>query len=130
MKTAGLDIGTTGCKLTVFDERGERLGKACRDYPASRAVNGHEIDIAAMTDSVYAVIREMAAEHPDIRAIGVTSFGETFVMADAAGEPLHSAMLYTDPRGKDECMDLARNIGADRIARITGLTPHRMYSIS
>ncbi len=130
MKTAGLDIGTTGCKLTVFDEHGERLGKAYRDYPASRGVSGHEIDIAAMTDSVYAVIREMAAQYADIRAIGVTSFGETFVMADAAGEPLHSAMLYTDPRGKEECMTLAREIGPERIARITGLTPHRMYSIS
>ena len=36
MKTAGLDIGTTGCKLTVFGEHGERLGKAYREYPADR----------------------------------------------------------------------------------------------
>ena len=130
MKTAGLDIGTTGCKLTVFDEQGKRLGKAYRDYPANRKAGSHEIDISAMTDSVYAVIREMAAEYPDIRAIGVTSFGETFVMADAAGEPLHPAMLYTDPRGKEECAELVRKTGAERIARITGLAPHRMYSIS
>ena len=33
MKTAGLDIGTTGCKLTVFDETGKRVGLARRDYP-------------------------------------------------------------------------------------------------
>ena len=26
MKIAGLDIGTTGCKLTVFDESGSELG--------------------------------------------------------------------------------------------------------
>lgn len=130
MKTAGLDIGTTGCKLTVFDEQGERIGKAYRDYPVSREAGGHEIDISAMTDSVYAVIREMSAQYPDIRAIGVTSFGETFVMADSAGEPLHPAMLYTDPRGKEECMELVRQVGAERIARITGLAPHRMYSVS
>ncbi len=130
MKTAGLDIGTTGCKLTVFDETGERIGKAYREYPASRDISGHEIDIRAVTDSVYTVIREMAAQYPDIRAIGVTSFGETFVMADRAGEPLHPAMLYTDPRGKEECMELVRKTGAERIVRITGLAPHRMYSIS
>ena len=129
MKTAGLDIGTTGCKLTVFDERGERLGKAYRDYPASRAVNGHEIDIAAMTDSVYAVIREMAEKYPDIMGIGVTSFGETFVMTDDAGTPLHTAMLYTDPRGAEECAALVEMLGADRIARISGLAPHEMYSV-
>ena len=36
MKIAGLDIGTTGCKLTVFDENGKELGKAYRDYPVKR----------------------------------------------------------------------------------------------
>ena len=130
MKTAGLDIGTTGCKLTVFDEAGERIGKAYRDYPASRDISGHEIDVRTVTDSVYTVIREMAAQFPDIRAIGVTSFGETFVMADKTGAPLHPGMLYTDPRGKEECLELIRKIGAERIVRITGLVPHRMYSIS
>ena len=130
MKTAGLDIGTTGCKLTVFDGNGERLGRAYREYPVSRNGNGHEIDLNAMTESVWSVIREMAACHPDIRAIGVTSFGETFVMTDRAGTPLYPGMLYTDPRGAEECGELVRKIGADRISRITGLAPYPMYSVS
>ena len=129
MKIAGLDIGTTGCKLTVFDENGAFLGKAYRDYPVHRAVSGHEIDVSSMMDGVYAVIREMAASYPDIGGIGVTSFGETFVMVDGAGEPLHNAMLYTDPRGAEECAELVARLGADRIAEITGLAPHEMYSI-
>jgi len=130
MRIAGLDIGTTGCKLTVFDENGTRLGKAYRDYPVRRAVSGHEIDVSAMMESVYAVIGEMAAQYPDIAGIGVTSFGETFVMVDAAGEPLHNAMLYTDPRGARECAELTERLGAGHIARVTGLAPHEMYSIS
>ena len=52
MKIAGLDIGTTGCKLTVFDESGRQLGKAYRDYPVRRAVSGHETDISTMMDNV------------------------------------------------------------------------------
>ena len=37
MKIAGLDIGTTGCKLTVFDENGEFLlmSGSFRDKPES-----------------------------------------------------------------------------------------------
>ncbi len=128
MKIAGLDIGTTGCKLTVFDEQGRNLGKAYRDYPARRQVSGHEIDISAVMDSVYAVIREMTRQYPDIGGIGVTSFGETFVMTDAQGTPLHTAMLYTDPRGAEECAFLAEKLGAESIARISGLAPHEMYS--
>ena len=36
MKTAGLDIGTTGCKCTVFDEAGDFLGTAYRSYPTQQ----------------------------------------------------------------------------------------------
>ena len=129
MKIAGLDIGTTGCKLTVFDAHGNQLGKAYRDYPVRRAVSGHEIDISAMMDSVFEVIEEMAARYPDIAGIGVTSFGETFVMTDGEGQPLHNAMLYTDPRGAEECAELVEKLGADHIAAVTGLAPHEMYSV-
>ena len=130
MKTAGLDIGSSGCKLTVFDEHGERLGKAYREYPVNRNLSRHEADVSAMTECVFAVIREMAEQYLDIRAIGVTSFGETFVMTDETGTQLNPAMLYTDPRGAEECEELIRKTGADRIARITGLAPYPMYSIS
>ena len=130
MKIAGLDIGTTGCKLTVFDESGRQLGKAYRDYPVRRAVSGHETDISTMMDNVYEVIGEMAAQYPDIGGIGVTSFGETFVLTNGAGEPLHNAMLYTDPRGAEECRELVEKLGAEHIAAVTGLAPHEMYSIS
>ena len=130
MKIAGLDIGTTGCKCTVFDENGSYLDKAYRDYPAKRTVGGHEIDISVIMDGVYASIREMAGKYPDIAGIGVTSFGETFVCVDEAGKPLHPAMLYTDPRGKEECRELTEKLGERKIADITGLRPHEMYSIS
>ena len=69
MKIAGLDIGTTGCKLTVFDENGTHLGKAYRDYPVRRAVSGHEIDISTMMESVYAVMF-MDAIHYHVRSEG------------------------------------------------------------
>lgn len=130
MQIAGLDIGTTGCKCTVFDEDGTCLGKAYRDYPVRRAVGRHEMDARAVMSGVYGALAEMAAQYPKIGGIGVTSFGETFVCVDEAGEPLHPAMLYTDPRGKDECRELVRKVGEKRIAEITGLRPHEMYSIS
>lgn len=130
MKIAGLDIGTTGCKCTVFDEQGKYLGKAYRDYPVRRAVCGHEVDVSVVMEGVYAVLEEMAKAYPDISGIGVTSFGETFVMTDEEGKPLHTAMLYTDPRGKEECEVLIQQFGAENIAAMTGLRPHQMYSIS
>ena len=39
-------------------------------------------------------------------------------------------MIYTDPRGSEECSALKEALGAEHIAQITGLEPHTMYSIS
>ena len=52
------------------------------------------------------------------------------VATDGEGKPLHAAMLYTDPRGKEQCARLRETLGGKEIARITGLRPHEMYSIS
>ena len=117
MKIAGLDIGTTGCKLTVFDEKRYGTGQILPGFTrVCRAAGAHEMDISTMMESVYAVLGEMAAQYPDIAGIGVTSFGETFVMTNSAGEPLHNAMLSTDPRGAEECAALVDTLGAEHIA--------------
>ncbi len=130
MKIAGLDIGTTGCKCTVFDENGQYLDKAYSAYPSKRVVGSHEIDVSIVMVAVMHVIRKMAAQYPDIRGIGVTSFGESFVATDEDGKPLRAAMLYTDPRGRKECEQLVNRLGEKTILNITGLRPHEMYSIS
>ena len=70
MKIAGLDIGTTGCKCTVFDENGKYLGKAYRDYPVRRKVTGHEIDVSTIMDGVLEAIGEMAES---LRAEGLNA---------------------------------------------------------
>ncbi len=129
MKIAGLDIGTTGCKLTVFDEDGVYLDRAYRDYPVSRDAGEHEMDAEGILEGVLAVLKEMAAKYPDIAGIGVTSFGETCVLTDEAGKALHKAMLYTDPRGSEECRGLAEQMDPKTIASVTGVRPHEMYSL-
>lgn len=129
MKIAGLDIGTTGCKCTVFGENGECLGRAYRNYPAKCGAGRHEADAGTLMEAAFAVLRDMALQYPDIAGVGVTSFGETFVVTDSAGVPLHAALLYTDPRGRGECAELCAEFGAERIAAVTGLRPHEMYSL-
>lgn len=40
-------------------------------------------------------------------------------MTDENGKPLHTAMLYTDPRGEEECKALTEKFGARELAGIT-----------
>ena len=115
MLLAGLDIGTTGCKVAVYSVNGEYRGKIYQDYPVQRTTSEHEVDAKAISNAVKSIIKQAAAQYPEIGGIGVTSFGETFVLLDEKDEPLLPAMLYTDPRGGAECDRIAERIGTQNI---------------
>lgn len=129
MLLAGLDIGSTGCKLSVFQIDGTLLGSIYRDYPVLRSHSAHEVDAAAIWSAVRELIAESEKQYPGIAGIGVTSFGESFVLLDAQDEPLLPVMLYTDPRGEEQAAQLAAALGKETLIGITGLAPHSMYSL-
>jgi len=129
MKIGGLDIGTTGCKLTVFDETGRELDRAYQAYASVRGRGTDEIDAEEIRTAVVHVLREIGSRQKDIAGIGVTSFGETFVLTDDSGKPLHPALLYTDPHGEKQRKQLEERLGTGTIERIAGVKPHEMYSL-
>lgn len=129
MYLAGLDIGSTGCKLSVFQIDGTLSGSVYRDYPVQRSHSAHEVDAAAIWTAVRQLIGEGEKQYPGIAGIGITSFGESFVLLDEQDQPLLPVMLYTDPRGEEQAARLEETLGRDRIAAITGLTAHSMYSL-
>lgn len=125
----GIDIGTTGCKITVYENDGTYLYRAYREYPVSRNTGEHEVDARYIWKGVKEVIADAASRYPKIEAIGVTSFGESCVLLDERDEPLRPVMLYTDPRGSRECEELVSRMGRERIEKIAGVRPHSMYSL-
>lgn len=129
MLLAGLDIGTTGCKLSAFQPDGTLAGSVCWEYPVQRSHSAHEVDASAIWDAVQAVIAEAERQYPGIAGIGVASFGETFVLLDDRDAPLLPAMLYTDPRGEEQARRLVTLLGKETVVSITGLNPHSMYSL-
>ncbi len=129
MLLAGLDIGSTGCKLSVFRIDGTLLGSVYRDYPIQRSHSAHEVDAGAIWAAVRDLIADSAKKYPGIAGLGITSFGETFVLLDEEDRPLLPAMLYTDPRGEEEARELVEALGKEKMVAVTGVGPHPMYSL-
>ncbi len=125
MKIGGIDVGTTGCKLTTYDELGNLLNQEYETYEISRNAGEFEIDGAVIWNGIKVLIKKTTDKIGNIDAIGITSFGETFVMLDDADNILCPSMLYTDPRGAAE----AKSFDAERVMRIAGVKPHAMYSL-
>ena len=128
MFIGGLDIGTTGCKVSVYDENGNFIFNSYQEYSVERKKGAHEIHADTIFSAVCSVIADAANKY-EISAIGVTSFGESFVALDESDNVLLPSMLYTDPRGEDECNELCTKIGEEKLTYITGVKPHSMYSL-
>lgn len=124
----GIDVGTTGCKITIYDNDGTLTYQAYRDYPVTRA-GEHEVQASAIWQGVQEVIKDAASHCKNIQAIGITSFGESCVLLDEKDEPILPVMLYTDIRGKEQSEYLADKIGSEYIEQVTGVHPHEMYSL-
>ena len=129
MSVAGLDIGTTGAKITVVNGDGAVVHTGYMDYPVSRGAGAHEVDAGEIWKTVLSLLTQAAAKDGEISAIGVTSFGESFVLTDKAGTPLLPTMLYTDPRGSDEAARFSETLTNETVFSIAGVTPHPMYTL-
>ena len=128
MIIGGIDVGTTGCKLTVYDDKGNYLYNSYKEYEVSRQSGEHEIDANVVFEAVCDVISDTARKY-DLSAIGVTTFGETFAVLDENDDVLLPSMLYTDSRGEEECRILCNILGEKELTKISGVKPHQMYSL-
>lgn len=129
MIVGGLDLGTTGCKIVLYNKYAELLNSYYEEYDSVHENGKHEIDFNTVKKSVLSILKK-AVEDYKVDALGVTSFGETFAMLDENDSVLALSMLYTDPRGMKECKMLCNLFGEEYLTVTTGVKPHPMYSIS
>lgn len=120
MYIGGLDIGTSGCKITIYDEKGNYIENHYKEYDSVHADGLHEIDAGEIVKAIKQIIGE-TENIPE--ALGITSFGETCVLLDKDDNILDNAMLYTDPRADISCFD--RNT----VMNTAGCPLHGMFSL-
>jgi xylulokinase len=120
-----LDAGTTSMKGALFDLSGKML--ACRIYeyhlekPAPDIV---EIDAEVYWFTAKSVIAEIlkqtSVSPEEIKALGVTSQGETLIVVDKNGKPLRKAIVWLDNRAKLEAQQIKKKFGQELVYKATG----------
>jgi len=132
MSYMGLDVGQTGCKAIVFNDAGNQIAQAYREYATYIPREGWaEINSAEVRDSCFAVIREANAACTDdpVRALAISSQGEAFTPVGKNGEILSNAMITFDKRAADITKTWSSGFGIERLYRLTGHTAHPMFSL-
>lgn len=125
---AGLDIGTTGSKITLFQDA-ERINQFSARYPSTHDNQRHTIDPETVLSCVLDLLRKSIEMYPALEAVGISAFGETFVLLDETDTPLCESLLYTDSRGQKEAKWLEERLGKDVLGQITGQIGQGMFTL-
>jgi len=123
MSFLGIDVGTTGCKASVFSAKGECLAFAYNEYDMVRPRPGWlELDPsdvwARVRKSIGSAVR--GAREDPVKALSVSSMGEAMVPVSRDRRILGNSLLLIDSRGEEYMPLLSSGLGAERLYRING----------
>ncbi|NMB53062.1 MAG: xylulokinase [Leptolinea sp.] len=121
----GIDVSTTGSKALLVDEQGTVVASAVSEHSISTPKPlWSEQDPQEWWDasqkSIRQVIKEAGIKGDDIKGIGLTGQMHGLVMMDAAGKVLRPAILWNDQRTGEECEEITRMVGFEKLLALCG----------
>ncbi|MGV9801142.1 FGGY-family carbohydrate kinase [Mycobacterium sp. NPDC003449] len=128
---AGLDVGTTSSKAVVYGEDGAVLGAGRCPTVWDSGPDGVQTDADTLCRSAFDALSAAADDAGvPVRAVGVTSMGESGVLVDRRERPLAPVIAWHDDRDADEVADLAATIGPEAIGGIAGKPLRGQFSLT
>lgn len=118
---AGIDVGSTGLKVSLFSETGERLQYAYREYMLNYHGSRVELDPEVWWRSLCSCVEEIAGKCSlsGLRGLAI-SHANALILADAELRPLFPAIMQLDKRGEEMLPLLDEELGGGHIFEITG----------
>ena len=103
----GIDIGTSGCKLVLLDEKGNHLLTESQElFPTTKADGTVEQNPNDWYQTTISCLNKMKNEYKidlhHICAIGVTGQMQGITLLDKNYEPVRNSMLWNDIRSEKE----------------------------
>ncbi|MBI4841968.1 MAG: xylulokinase, partial [candidate division NC10 bacterium] len=125
------DIGTSACKVCLWDARGTLLASADEAYPTHHP----QPDWAEQNPedwwraAVAAAKRCLATGDPGrIAVLGLSSQREGVVLMGRDGRPLAPCIIWMDRRCRDQAVRLGEEFGVPFLHHHTGLPPDPNYT--
>ncbi len=115
----GADIGTTSLKAAVFDERGNLIRSATKDY--TLIVSGDTVEFPAEDYfQLFSEAYDEITEGLEITALSVDTQCETLILADEDGKPLRNAIVWLDNRAVQQAQAIKAHFGNKTVYEVTG----------
>ena len=129
----GIDIGTSACKVAVFEKSGTVVAAANGDYPVYYPKEGWaeqnpEEWWSAVCQAVKKVIEKAGIQPEEIAGIGIDGQSWSAIAMDKDGNVLTNTPIWMDTRAQSICDRLNEEIGADKIFEVSGNSLQPSYT--
>lgn len=121
----GIDIGTSACKVAVFNRKGNVLAGSNQSYelyypnPGWVEQNPDEW-WSSICAGIQDVLRKEAIDPKQIVGIGIDGQSWSAIPVDKQGNCLHNTPIWMDTRARDIAARVTKDIGFERIFNIAG----------
>jgi xylulokinase len=121
----GIDIGTSACKVAIFNRKGEVMAQSNQGYHLYYPHPGWvEQDPEEWWDSICAGIKDCIdksnIDAKQIVGVGIDGQSWSAIPVDKEGNCLHFTPIWMDTRAKDIAERVTKEIGAERIFAVAG----------
>ncbi len=112
----GIDIGTSGTKTLLCDQKGKVLATAMSEHPISSPKPGWSEQNPrdwwkAVCAATKAVMKKADVKAIDIKAIGLSGQMHGSVFLADGEQPLRPALLWNDQRTSEQCQQITEKAG-------------------
>lgn len=127
------DLGTSGNKATLFDEKGRMIAAVTEEY-GTKIFNSNwaEQNPADWWKAVCLSSKKVLEKINPSELAAVSFSGQMMacICVDKQGQPLRDALIYCDQRSEKQAEQLISRLGFEEIYKITGHRPSSSYSLS
>ena len=129
----GIDIGTSACKVAVFNREGTVIAAANGDYPVYYPKEGWveqnpEEWWTAVCNATRKIFSHGQVRPEQIAGVGIDGQSWSAIAIDKDGKVLTNNPIWMDTRAQSICDRLNDEIGADSIFQVAGNSLQPAYS--
>ncbi len=127
-----IDVGTSGVRAALFDERGSEVpGAQVRSRRSAAVSDFAELDPDQLVDEVVKTVDELLTYHfhsaAQIELIALSAFWHSLIGIDAAGQHTTPVLTWADTRAVQFANQLRRDFDESEIHARTGCRFHPSY---
>ncbi|MGH9574771.1 MAG: xylulokinase [Candidatus Acidiferrales bacterium] len=125
MTFLGIDVGTSGTRALLLNDRGTIVGSATEDHApfASPCIGWAEQQPEdwwrACGIAVRKALASAALRGEDVACVGFSGQMHGAVMLDARDDVVRPALIWCDVRTEPQCRAITEKIGAERLIQLT-----------